>query len=763
MNIKDSSSDEEVIKAKMIKLTHTNWVQWSCQFENYFVSKGMDNLLDPPSEDVKKTIKLKKSDGAALTLLWSSVSTKFEGVLLDNKSSFYNCGVRLGNRCGKNSVVVICQTLQKLVNLRYKPGSSLEKHIDDFHKFRATYLSISASSSISMNLSSSMVAAFFLQILENDKELSVLCQILYDTKPFELSAIMDRLSIEHTRQTSSHDQALLFDKNKQPESSKSKEKNKPDGPRKKPGFKDKKKGKSNNQEGEKNSTQDQNTNKRFEQIEQLLEKLQSNVQSTSVNATSESRELNRPSGLDSNTFICDEVNALIGKNQQELIYLDSGARRTVVNNLNFLEDPVPVTKRINTFSNPVKVTNEGTLLFKGIKLYPVYYVPHGPVNLLSVSQLCDHGMKLISENNLFLIKYNNLIVNTFHRQRNLFVSRLSSPVNSIYALPTACQDLHLTLGHPFDSYIKALLKDFKINGSLTHSSDFPINPQSCQGYKYVLVLINDYSHFNRIYPLTKKSQDAEYIKSYLMEIKNKLDTTPAILHTDRGGEFSSQSLVNFLPRQVISLEWVPPKSPQTNGVAERFNQTLLSKMRCLLGQSKVPVSYWDKAAAHESLLLNLLPHKHLMMKTPISVLNKNNCSIKPEVDFKRLIPFGMKVTVKISNPSLKIEPRGEVLRALTFEKYSDGLRLLNLKTGKIRVSRDYTLSAPNPSLSMKQPASVLPNVSSLRIKLRMPSSKPDEVLTPLPVSQPPNQSLNVEHSSRPAHPPATHEPAKNYK
>ncbi|MBW0497179.1 hypothetical protein O181_036894 [Austropuccinia psidii MF-1] len=127
-----------------------------------------------------------------------------------------------------------------------------------------------------------------------------------------------------------------------------------------------------------------------------------------------------------------------------------------------------------------------------------------------------------------------------------------------------------------------------------------INPQSRKGYKYVLVLIDDYSCFNRIYPLTEKSQATEYIKSYLMEIKNKLDTTPSFLHTDHGGEFSSQSLVNFLTVHGISLERGPPESPQTNSVAERFNQTLLSKMRCLLGQSNVPISYWDEAAAHAS-------------------------------------------------------------------------------------------------------------------------------------------------------------------
>ncbi|MBW0553993.1 hypothetical protein O181_093708 [Austropuccinia psidii MF-1] len=208
----------------MTKLTRTNWVQWSCQFENYLISKCMDNLLDPPSKDVKKTSKFKKRNCGALTLLWSRVRTEFEGVRLKNKSSFYNYWVGLGNCCGEKSVVVICCTLHKLVSLRYKPGTSLEKHIDEFHNIHASYLSISVDSSISMNMSSSMAAAFFLQNLDNDKELSSFFQTLYNIKPFELSTITNRVSIEHTRQESSHDQELRFDKNKQAGSSKTKEK-----------------------------------------------------------------------------------------------------------------------------------------------------------------------------------------------------------------------------------------------------------------------------------------------------------------------------------------------------------------------------------------------------------------------------------------------------------------------------------------------------------------------------------------------------------
>ncbi|MBW0551313.1 hypothetical protein O181_091028 [Austropuccinia psidii MF-1] len=458
--------------------------------------------------------------------------------------------------------------------------------------------------------------------------------------------------------------------------------------------------------------------KQIDRIEKLLEKLQYATNLTSLNTALDSRELNRPPESDSEAFILDEVNAMIGKSHQKLIYLDSGAGRTVVNNLTLLDNPTPVLKHINTFLNPVKVTHQGTLVFKGVKLYPVYYVPDGPFNLLSVSQLVDHGTKLVSKSNMFLIK-------------------LPMTSNSVYSLPTFNLDWHLVISHPSDSYIRFFLKERKIKGKFTLSADFPvcqqakikkrphsqtlpcadepfskfhmdtlqINPPACKGHKYVLVLIDDYSRFNRIYLMTEKGQ--------------------AEGHINHG----------------ISLERGLPESPQTNGVAERFNQTILSKIRCLLGQSNIPVSYWDEAASHASLLLNLLPHKHLMMKTPAGVLDSKHCLIEPEVNLDRLIPFGVRVTTRIPNPASKIEPRGEILRALTFKKYSDGMQLLNLETGKIKVSRDYAVTANNPTLSMNQPESLLPSDSSLRIKLRLPGSKITDSPAQSPVDQPSNSEF----------------------
>ncbi|MBW0559627.1 hypothetical protein O181_099342 [Austropuccinia psidii MF-1] len=143
-------------------------------------------------------------------------------------------------------------------------------------------------------------------------------------------------------------------------------------------------------------------------------------------------------------------------------------------------------------------------------------------------------MKLIYKLNLFLIKYDNQIIVTFHQQGNIFSAKLTASV--IYSLPSTDLDWHMTVGHPSDFYIKVLLNEGRIDGKFTHSSDcqlfqqakmkncphsqllphadapffkihmdmLSINPPTCKGFKYVLVLVDDYIHFGHIYAMSEK-------------------------------------------------------------------------------------------------------------------------------------------------------------------------------------------------------------------------------------------------------------------
>ncbi|MBW0553966.1 hypothetical protein O181_093681 [Austropuccinia psidii MF-1] len=137
--------------------------------------------------------------------------------------------------------------------------------------------------------------------------------------------------------------------------------------------------------------------------------------------------------------------------------------------MKYLSDPVAINHQINTYGNSVPVTHQGTLIFKGIKISPVYYAPSGPVNLLSVSQLLDHGIQPVIKNDCFLLKKEQTIVAAFKREGNLFVSKLE--VNKTFFTSNNDRDWHSVLGHPSNRYLKHLLTTNQIKGNILLSKD----------------------------------------------------------------------------------------------------------------------------------------------------------------------------------------------------------------------------------------------------------------------------------------------------
>ncbi|MBW0480305.1 hypothetical protein O181_020020 [Austropuccinia psidii MF-1] len=442
----------------------------------------------------------------------------------------------------------------------------------------------------------------------------------------------------------------------------------------------------------------------------MIEKLQASMKPQSAHLATE--KINDTISSYSDAFIVEEE-AIYSADDGNRSYLDSGAGKSVVNNMKYLSDPVIINHQINTYGSAVPITHQGTLIFKGIRISPVYYAPSGPVNLLSVSQLLDHGIQPVIKNDCFLLKKEQTIVAAFKREGNLFVSKLE--VNKTFFTSNNDRDWHAVLGHPSDRYLKHLMTTNQTKGNFLlskncelHVDTLEISPVTEHGIKYVLVIIDGYSRYNRIYLMSQKNQAQTNLMLYMNKIYNKVNITPAFFHTDRGGEFDSNSFRQILFKKGISLEWGPPESPQTNGVAELFNQTLLSKIRCLLAQSRIPIQMWTEAAKHSSLLLNLLPHKAINMNSPQHFLEKTKMTIEKIIYLSSLIPFGMKTTVHVKNSKSKLDPRGETLKALTYESYSDGMRFYNQETKKIKISNDFQLPRIQSEVQICQDLDNLP-------------------------------------------------------
>ena len=82
---------------------------------------------------------------------------------------------------------------------------------------------------------------------------------------------------------------------------------------------------------------------------------------------------------------------------------------------------------------------------------------------------------------------------------------------------------------------------------------------------------------------------------------------PKFLRTDNGTEYK-KSPEKFCLSKEIAHQFTVPETPDQNGVAERFNRTVVEAAICLLTESNLPKSYWvravDTAFYAENLVVN---------------------------------------------------------------------------------------------------------------------------------------------------------------
>ncbi|GJX97171.1 retrotransposon protein, putative, ty1-copia subclass [Tanacetum coccineum] len=87
------------------------------------------------------------------------------------------------------------------------------------------------------------------------------------------------------------------------------------------------------------------------------------------------------------------------------------------------------------------------------------------------------------------------------------------------------------------------------------------------------------------------------------------------LRSDRGGEYLSQEVKEYLGKNGIVQHLTSPYTPQQNGVFERRNHTLLDMVRSMFNLTTLPLSFWDYALESEFRILNMVPTKKVD-KTP---------------------------------------------------------------------------------------------------------------------------------------------------
>ncbi|CAI7786348.1 unnamed protein product [Closterium sp. NIES-53] len=93
-------------------------------------------------------------------------------------------------------------------------------------------------------------------------------------------------------------------------------------------------------------------------------------------------------------------------------------------------------------------------------------------------------------------------------------------------------------------------------------------------------------------------------EDWLLFVEKQVEYVVKRIRTDRGGEFLGAEMTAWLKKQGIQRELTTAYTPQSNGVAERANRTVLETARALLIESGVGNSMWPHAVRHATVTRN---------------------------------------------------------------------------------------------------------------------------------------------------------------
>ncbi|CAI7777985.1 unnamed protein product [Closterium sp. NIES-54] len=144
-----------------------------------------------------------------------------------------------------------------------------------------------------------------------------------------------------------------------------------------------------------------------------------------------------------------------------------------------------------------------------------------------------------------------------------------------------------------------------------------------QGHeRYFLLVVDDYSHYTTVFPLRSKGEVTEVLIDWIRGSRCQLSESfgsdlPVLrLHSDRGGEFSSDLLRAFCRSEGIRQTFTLPTSPQQNGIAERRIGMVMDVACTSMIHAAAPHFLWPFAVQYAAHQIKLLPRVSLPETTP---------------------------------------------------------------------------------------------------------------------------------------------------
>ncbi|CAI7874016.1 unnamed protein product, partial [Closterium sp. NIES-54] len=179
--------------------------------------------------------------------------------------------------------------------------------------------------------------------------------------------------------------------------------------------------------------------------------------------------------------------------------------------------------------------------------------------------------------------------------------------------------------------------------------------------RYFLLVVDDYTRYTTVFRLRNKGQVVDvlipWIRTVRLQLRKRFGTDLPVLrlHSDRGGEFSSDLL-----REGILQSFTLLASPQQNGIAERRIGLVMEVARNSMIHAAAPHILWLFAVRYAAHQINLWPRVSLPETSPTlrwtgkvgdasmfrfyhptsrRVLSSQDVTFEESVPFYRLFPY----------------------------------------------------------------------------------------------------------------------------
>lgn len=403
-----------------------------------------------------------------------------------------------------------------------------------------------------------------------------------------------------------------------------------------------------------------------------------------------------------------------------------------------------------------------------LTLKDALYIPGLKVNLIATSKLKADGWRIFDVDDAFgltngkdhiLASEHNGIYKICTPPKVMMLSQSSTDVTTWHR--RLChlnkQDLKRNLKLKGQVEFPCLICDVANFKSLPHKS-IPITSRrpfqlvhsdigglsygdSLDGYSCYVTFIDDISSFIIIYLLRFKSEVRDKFEHFCNLVSTQFKCKVESLRCDNGGEYVSSALKAYLSDKGITYVPSPPYSHQSNGKAERMNETLGARIRAMLNWSQLSNKHWSYCVVQAAYVTNHIIRRS-SDKSPLEMVTGEPTQIEHIKTFgctaDVLIPMEIRKS-KLGNTARKMILVGQDSSSIS--------RFLDPASKNVIRSRDFRLheDTPGGSLYTNQ---LDPAVNRNRVMFtpRQPQTHILSPVTPFPVQ---NTQLSDSHALQP--------------